>query len=215
MSQDKPLRADARRNRDQILAAAHALFLQHGPEVPLDQIAVRAGVGNATLYRHFPTREALVEHLVADNMRRVGAAATEAMKDAEPREALRRFATEVVEHQTTAMLPILGGQVEAGRSFAQARTEIVDAVRALTTAAHDAGALRPDVEAEDLLLFLSVVTRPLPSVPDELNAALRDRMLGTLLDGLQAGEPTRLPGAPIEIEQIDDNLTAVQRWHGD
>jgi hypothetical protein len=80
-------------------------------------------------------------------------------------------------HDRVADLDEAGDRQERDRG-------VVDSVRALIGAAHDAEALPPDVEAEDLLLFLSVVTRPLPNVPDELNASLRDRMLGTLLDGL-------------------------------
>lgn len=211
MVEDRPLRADARRNRDQILRAAHTLFLQQGPTVPLDQIAVLAGVGNATLYRHYPTREALMQALVVDNMDQVAGAAADALvAEAEPLEALRRFATVVVEREALAMLPIVAGHVETGRSFMRARVDVLNSVRNLTRAAHGDGSLRTDVEAEDLLLFLAVVTRPLPGVSDELNNTVRDRMLGTLLDGLRSGAVTPLSGAPIEADQLITNLTVEE-----
>ncbi|MFC7660235.1 TetR/AcrR family transcriptional regulator [Pseudonocardia benzenivorans] len=65
---DRPLRADARRNREKVLRAAQEAFAEHGMGVPLDEIAGRAGVGPGTVYRHFPTKEALFEAVVAARM---------------------------------------------------------------------------------------------------------------------------------------------------
>src|SRR4051794_32627452 len=68
----RPLRADARRNREQLLEAARDVFVEHGPNAPLDEIARRAGVGIATLYRRFPDRESLMRAVVLDVLARVG-----------------------------------------------------------------------------------------------------------------------------------------------
>ncbi|MFC7584620.1 TetR/AcrR family transcriptional regulator [Nonomuraea antimicrobica] len=89
---DEELRADARRNREQILRAAHLAFLEQGPDAPLDQIATSAGVGNATLYRHFPTRADLIAAVAVDNMEQVAALATEVLAEPSADQALAVFA---------------------------------------------------------------------------------------------------------------------------
>src|SRR5689334_8476225 len=66
---DRPLRADARRNRERILAAARVACAEHGPAVQMDDVARRAGVGVGTVYRHFPTKDALIQALVAEKIR--------------------------------------------------------------------------------------------------------------------------------------------------
>ncbi|MFC9994324.1 TetR/AcrR family transcriptional regulator [Nocardia sp. NPDC127526] len=207
----KELRADARRNREQILRAAQLAFLEQGPEVPLDQIADRAGVGNATLYRHFPTRLALIECVVTDHMTRVAEAATAALTEAPTaRAALTRFAEQVVEQRLVAMLPILGGYVETGPEFRSTRAKVVAALDKLVTAAREQGALRPDVGAADLVMFLAVLTRPLPTISRELNDDVRARMLATLLDGLSPQHATTLPATPITVDRITTNLTTAR-----
>ncbi|MEU6720341.1 TetR/AcrR family transcriptional regulator [Nonomuraea sp. NPDC046802] len=201
------LRADARRNREQILRAAHLAFLNQGPDAPLDQIATGAGVGNATLYRHFPVRAELIGAVVVDNMAQVAAVAAETL-GAEPSagQALAAFARRVVERRIVAMLPILGGHVEPTAEFRQARDHLQAALDALVEAARAEGALRSDVSAADLIMFLTVLTRPLPSVSCDLDDAVRARLLATLLDGLRPGGATPLPGAPLDADLITASL---------
>lgn len=208
----RQLRADARRNREQILRAAHLAFLDQGPDAPLDQIATGAGVGNATLYRHFPTRADLIGAVVVDNMAQVAALATEVLAT-EPSagRALAAFAAGVVERRIVSMLPILGGHVAPDPAFQQARTRLLDALNALVEAARAEGALRRDVSAADLVMFLTVLTRPLPSVSPDLDAAVRARLLATLLNGLRPGGTTPLPGAPLDAELITADLTTANR----
>ncbi|GAA5037504.1 AcrR family transcriptional regulator [Thermocatellispora tengchongensis] len=205
----KELRADARRNREQILRAAHLAFLEHGPDAPLDQIAERAGVGNATLYRHFPTRTDLIQSVVLDDMAQVAALATETLAGAPSAgDALTAFATGVVERRIVAMLPILGGHVEPSPEFHAVRTRVLTALDALVAAARAEGALRPDVSATDLVLFLTVLTRPLPTMSGELGDAVRARMLATLLDGLRPAATTGpLPGLPLTADRITADLS--------
>ncbi|MFI6817607.1 TetR/AcrR family transcriptional regulator [Nonomuraea sp. NPDC050328] len=210
MADHPPMRADARRNREQILRAAHAAFVEYGPAAPLDQIAERAGVGNATLYRHFPTREDLIHSVAVHDMDQVAATATDAL-DSSPSawEAIRTFASQVVEHQSVAMLPILGGQVESGPRFSEAAARVLSAVDSLVDAARAEGTLRPDVTSGDLILFLAVATRPLPALSPALATTLRDRLLGTLLDGLRAGESAPLPGLGMTAEGIVSGLSGA------
>ncbi|MFC4120576.1 TetR/AcrR family transcriptional regulator [Nonomuraea zeae] len=203
----KELRADARRNRGQILHAAHLAFLDQGPDVPLDQIATRAGVGNATLYRHFPARADLIAAVVVDNMAQVAALATEVLATGPSAgQALAAFARGVVERRIVAMLPILGAHVRPGPEFLETRARVLEALDALVGAARAEGALRADVSAADLVMFLTVLTRPLPSVSGDLDDAVRARLLATLLDGLRPGGATPLPGVALDADLITADL---------
>src|SRR3954465_2303509 len=75
----RPLRADARRNRERVITAAGAVFAEHGRDAQMDDVAKRAGVGVGTVYRHFPTKEALIEALAMDRFERILAAGREAL----------------------------------------------------------------------------------------------------------------------------------------
>ena len=84
---DRPLRADARRNRERVIAAARAVFAEHGRDAQMDDVARRAGVGVGTVYRHFPTKEALLVALALDAFERVVAEARRALENPDPWEA--------------------------------------------------------------------------------------------------------------------------------
>ena len=88
----RPLRADARRNRERVLTAAAVVFSEHGHEAQMDDVASRAGVGVGTVYRHFPTKEALMEALAVDRFEKVLAAGQAALERDDPWEALDRRA---------------------------------------------------------------------------------------------------------------------------
>lgn len=209
------MRADARHNRDRIVAAGRELILQRGADAPLDQIAARAGVGNATLYRHFATREDLVRRVVLDDMNRVREEAAAALA-CEPTAwaALRRFCTAVVRGRLVALLPIAGPHLVRDAEFDAVRTELVTALGELLAAARSEGGLRPDVEAGDLVLTLAAVMRPLPGLPAALVEAMQARHLGLVLDGLQANAASTLPGAPVSADDITARLAAGQERPG-
>jgi AcrR family transcriptional regulator len=202
------VRADARHNRDRIVAAGRELILERGADAPLDQIAARAGVGNATLYRHFPTREALVRRVVLDDMEQVGAEAAAALAE-EPTawSALRRFCTAVVRRRLVALLPVAGPHLVPDAEFAEGRAALVTTLGVLLAAARAEGALRPDVHAGDLVLTLAAVMRPMPGLPGPLVEAGQARHLGLVLDGLRAAAATALPGTPISPDEITARLT--------
>ena len=156
--QTEHLRADAARNRDSIVCAASAAFAEHGTDVGLEEIARRAGVGIATLYRRFPTRDALIETVLDETMRhyanRTEAAAEQALT--EPWEAFSSYLMFVMEHQVTdpafadtLVAPQLGSHIFAAqhqRAF-DASLVLVDRVRA-------AGVVRPDFHHADLHLLI-------------------------------------------------------------
>ncbi|MEU6717285.1 helix-turn-helix domain-containing protein [Nonomuraea sp. NPDC046802] len=157
MTSDKPLRADARRNRARVLEAAEAAFSDEGMMVPLDEIARRAGVGAGTVYRHFPTKEALFEAVIHDRLRQLAEDAR-ALTDAErPGEAFQRFLAQVIEQ---AMLnKALCDALEAAGSPAKpadgVQGDIWDAFSVLLGEAQRAGAIRAGIDVVDLRVLLS------------------------------------------------------------
>ena len=150
----KPLRADAQRNRARLLDAARAAFAS-GPEpVTLEQIARDSGVGIGTLYRHFPTREALVEALYRQELAELCASAADLLAAAAPDLALRawmdRFADYVTAKQE--MADALRAVFASGSmTVSQARGELTAALRTILDAGIAAGTLRDDVHAEDIV----------------------------------------------------------------
>src|SRR5581483_10532344 len=97
----RPLRSDARHNYARLLSAAAAAFAEHGPDAPLDEIARRAGVGIGTLYRHFPTRQALLEAVFLDSIEALGAEAVALRDAADPGDALATWLRAVLVHNLT------------------------------------------------------------------------------------------------------------------
>ncbi len=178
----RPLRADARRNRDRLLEVAVRAFSQEGPDVPLDSIARSAGLGIGTLYRHFPTREALVEAAYRTELDRLCDAAPVLLAELPPEQALRAWMDRFVDYMTTkrGMADALKALIASGGNpYAHSRDRMLAAVDSLLTAGVAAGTLRPDVVAADVLAGLSGVT---------LAAGGRDqagRLLDLLADALR------------------------------
>jgi AcrR family transcriptional regulator len=174
-------RADARRNRERLLAAATAAFAA-GSAVPLESIARAAGVGIGTLYRHFPTREALVEAVYRAELAEVSASAAELLTRHRPVDALRRwmdrYASFVAAKRGMAeslCAIALSGAIEPSET----RASIVGAVRLMLDAGADDGSLRDDVSADD------VVTSLLGILLASGSREQSGRMLDLLLDGLR------------------------------
>ncbi|GGQ04230.1 TetR family transcriptional regulator [Streptomyces roseolilacinus] len=198
------LRADALRNRERIVAAAREMFVESGAQVALDEIARRAGVGNATLYRHFPDREALVHEVVVCVMARITRSAERAAaEEADPFGALRRFTHEAADERIGALCPMLSGTFDHDEpGIAAARDRLEGAVQGLFERAQAAGRMRPDVAVGDLLVALSQLTRPLPGTACPVNDQFVHRHLQLLLDGLEAPARSELPGAPATLEAL-------------
>src|SRR5215472_2069072 len=143
----RPLRADARRNRQQILAAARAVFVEQGADAPLDDVARRAGVGIATLYRRFPDRSSLMRAVVLDVLNVVGAEAARAL-DEEPDafSALARYMRAALDARIAAVFPALLGRVPLDDpEIEAARDTAVAPVVTMLERARAEGTLRPDV----------------------------------------------------------------------
>lgn len=183
------LRADARRNRDQLLAAARDVFVDHGADAPLDEVARRAGVGIATLYRRFPDRESLMRAVALDVLGRAGDEAR-AAADAESDSfrALARYMHRALDLRISAVMPALLGRISfEDAEVRQAREASVQPVVRLIEAAQAAGDLRTDVVFGDIGPLLVRLGRPLPGpFPRELDDALAHRQLELALAGLRA-----------------------------
>lgn len=179
------LRADAARNRELLLGAAVRAFAAEGSGATLDGIAKAAGVGIGTLYRHFPTRDALVEAVYRNELDRLCAAAPELAVDRPAAEALRtwmdRFVDYVItkRHLADALHALVGC---GGTPFAHSRERLVEAVGTLLGAGAADGSLRDDVAAADVLVGTSGVCM---AVGDPEGRAQAGRLLDLLVDGLR------------------------------
>ncbi|GAA2136399.1 TetR/AcrR family transcriptional regulator [Streptomyces synnematoformans] len=200
------LRADASRNRERIIDAAREAFVEWGPDVPLDEIARRAGVGNATVYRHFADRRELILQVTLESMRRVTALAEAALTDdgTEPFEALRRFVHRGADERIGSLCPLLADGFDA------AAPEVVDTRNRLDTALEDLmararadGTLRDDVGVGDLMVALAQLTRPLPGLECgvEFDTYVH-RHLALFVDGLMNPARSTLSGSAATFETL-------------
>ncbi|CAL9273347.1 hypothetical protein SUDANB5_01804 [Streptomyces sp. SudanB5_2050] len=199
MAQVRPMRADARRNRERLLEVAAAAFAEHGEGASLDEIAKRAGVGTGTLYRHFPTRQALLEAAYLGRIEAIAARADAVAAERAPGEALREWLDELAAGmmQVRGMRALLGTAVTADGSTVD--TACGDCLRAaagrLVRAAQEAGALRRDVEPIEVLrLVHAVATASGATAGEDGGSASVRRYLSLVWDGLRAQRPV---GAPV------------------
>ncbi|RKN50894.1 TetR/AcrR family transcriptional regulator [Micromonospora endolithica] len=181
----RPLRADAQRNRERLLDAAVRAFSQGGAEVTLDAVARDAGVGIGTLYRHFPTREALVEAAYRNELEKLCDAAGELLERLPPVPATRAWMDLFIDYLSTkrGMADALRLVIAAGTNpFAQSRDRLLAAVGELLAAGVAAKTVRPDAAAADVLTALSGVSLA-AGAPEQRDQA--GRLLDLLLDGLR------------------------------
>ncbi|WP_439679561.1 TetR/AcrR family transcriptional regulator [Embleya sp. MST-111070] len=200
------LRADARRNRERIIAAAREMYVEHGAEVPFDEVARRAGVGNATLYRHFADRGELAHRVILSVLERITEHGERAAaEESRAFTALRRFAHAATEERIGALCTLMSDTVDkAHPELIAARNRLEDLVESLMTRARAEGLLRTDIGSGDLLVAITQLTRPLPGMGGCVaNDAFAHRHLDVLLDGLRAPDPTPLSGAVVTIRDLD------------
>lgn len=148
------MRADARRNYERIVATAREMYFEQGVDVPLDDIVKRAGVGAGTLYRHFPTREVLLEAVYRQEIEDLAERVRTLTKELSPEEALRRWLHEQVRFQKerAGLAAALKAAIDAeSGTFQHCKATLRDAVSVLVEAAQAAGAVRTDIEAVDVM----------------------------------------------------------------
>jgi AcrR family transcriptional regulator len=175
-------RADARRNYEHIVATAREVFAEVGPEAPLDVIARRAGVGSATLYRHFPTREELLHATYQTDIAALARRAVE-LEEYFPRaEALERWLRDYfvpAQEEGGVARMLKSALLTAPHVFAQGKEQFSDAVDSLVRAAQESGDVRDDVTTRDILRMAHGIAISAQGEPEA-----RDRMLTIMFDGL-------------------------------
>lgn len=180
---ERPLRADARRNHEKLVAAAREAFTAHGVETPLDEIARRAGVGPGTLYRHFPTREALLAAVYREDVQTMAAQAADLGERLPPLEALTewlRLQLDYVKYKYglgSAIKSMLGNDSDTLNWCRQTMRAAADQV--LTRAQED-GSIRGDVDPTTMLRLVHAVGVASESAPDQA-----DLLLSVVLAGLR------------------------------
>lgn len=193
----RPMRADARRNYERLITTARTAFMEHGTGASLDDIAKRAGVGSGTLYRHFPTRDALLHAVLRDRIDGLLAHAGELL--AEPARSpeaealtaeaalgrwLRTYLAGAATPRGTSTVIIEAMSAEwADTGLGAAAATICDALGRLLDRAQRAGAVRADIDPRDLLRLTNAVGVASERAPDP--GAYADRMLTLLFDGLR------------------------------
>jgi AcrR family transcriptional regulator len=183
------LRADVRRNRETLLKAATEAFAAEGDDVALEAIAARAGLGIGTLYRHFPSRDALVVAAYQHEVDALCAAAADLLAAQPPDAALRAWAERFADYIATKRA--MGNALRAAAAsdsplFAATREQILGAFRLLLDAGAEAGTLRVDVDPKDVIRVINGIWY-LPAGPhwrDDVG-----RMLDLVIDGLRYGAP--------------------------
>jgi len=201
----RPLRADARRNAEQLLAAARDVVVERGPGAPLDEIARRAGVGIATLYRRFPDRSALLRAVVLDALERTAEAAAAALaEETDGFAALVRYMHAALDARVSAVIPLVLDVLEpADDDLRSAREASAGFVQRIVDEAHADGSLPEDVTFGDIGTLLVRLSRPLPGpVPPALDAELAHRHLDLLVEGLRPSPERHAPGGP-RLERTD------------
>jgi AcrR family transcriptional regulator len=190
-AQARPKRADAQRNRDRLLEVAVSAFSHDGPDVTLESIASDAGVGIGTLYRHFPTREALIEAAYRNELARLCAGVPELIETLPADVALRMWMDRFIDYLATkhGMAEALRRVIASGGNpFAESRESLLGAIGSLLQAGAAQGVLRGDVDPADVMFGISGVSL-VAGAPEQRDQA--GRLLDLLLDGLRYRSPGR------------------------
>jgi len=180
----RPQRADAKRNRARILEAAEAVFAAEGIEVPVDTIAVKAGVGVGTLYRHFPTKEKLCEAILLDRLAALTVDAQALAGAPDPAAAFFGFLEHIVEEgaaKRDLLVAVMGAGLEFEVTSAEVKDGLREAVAVLLVRAQAAGAVRPDVTAD---MVVSLVGATCQAAAHAVGAPAGD-LLAIVCDGLR------------------------------
>ena len=186
----RPQRKDAQRNREQLLGAASVQFSEHGVDVPLEDIAKSAHVGIGTLYRHFPTRGALIEAVFHQEVGQLCDSVDELSRTLSAVDALAQWMQNFVAYVaakrglSVALKELMN---DNPNYFAATRTRIRSAANTVLTAAVESGAIRPDVDADDLIRAMG----GLCMATDDLH--FPERLVGLLMDGLRFNAPGYAP----------------------
>ena len=209
---ERPLRRDARENRDRILAAARAAFAELGTDAGVEEIAVRAGVGVGTLYRRFPTKDALIEAVFEQHLEQIAATAEEALAMSDAWDGFLDYVTRVVALQATnrGLSEILGSHLRGEDLLVRARTRLRPLVGQLIARAQADGALRADITYEDLSVLLWTTGRVVDATRN-VEPGLWQRYLALIVDGLRSSSATPLPRPALTGSQHEAAMLAFMQ----
>jgi len=193
-TEDRPQRADARRNRGRVVAAARECFAEAGLETQVDDVARRAGVGVGTIYRHFPNKEDLARAVAVHRFQELAGMAASALDEPDPWKALSTFMWNAAELQSRDrhLTDLMAAQPDLMHQAATELTDLRERVGQLVTRAQRAGVLRRDVEVDDVPMIMCGLGRAMQMGPGGPRVSWR-RYLALVLDGLRAKEAEPLP----------------------
>ncbi|NIY63470.1 TetR/AcrR family transcriptional regulator [Streptomyces malaysiensis] len=204
VEKETPLRRDARRNREMLITAAREIYTDQGVDAPLDDIARRAGVGSATLYRRFAGRAELIEAVFGDSLRDILRAAEEARSAVDAWVGLTAYLERIfgllAADRGTNDLMTTG--IQGVPSLDALRKENAKTLDVLLRRAQEQGAVRKDATAEDLQFMLAALGRAVPGSTVAAPLAWR-RYLFLLLDGLRPEGSHPLPAPSLTTEQLN------------
>lgn len=183
----KPLRADAKQNRERILKVAEAVFAEKGTSASTEAIAREAKVGIGTVFRHFPTKESLIEAIVVGRLRRLTEVAYSLCAAADPGAAFFEFFTRAVDQAATTHAlanTLADAEVVVKKAKSQVEQDIQQAIDALLTRAQKAGVVRGDIRARELLSLMIGVSRAMEHAG--WDPSVQKRILAVVFDGLRS-----------------------------
>jgi AcrR family transcriptional regulator len=208
-SAERPLRADAERNRRRLLDAADELLAEKGLSVGLDEIARHAGVGVATAYRRFPDKALLVDTLLEERVERIAALAEEALEADDPWEGLVQYLEAAVELHSThrGVKELMFGAGHRQSRVARVGQRMAPLTEQLVRRAQASGQLRADVELTDIALIQRMVSA-LGELRGPHAPGLWRRYLRIVIDGLRTPEPGPLGPPPLTTHELVETVAA-------
>ncbi|MFZ7086846.1 TetR/AcrR family transcriptional regulator [Curtobacterium sp. RRHDQ10] len=199
----RPVRKDAARNRSALLDAAGRAFAALGFDAPLEPIAAAAGLGNATLHRHFPTRAALWEAVLRDPLLEVLDVVTACEVEPDPWTGLAEYVhrTAAIEARREGYHSLMTTRFEGADELLRIRAAIQGHVDRIITRARDAGAVRPDLATTDIAMVQLSIARTIEVFRDVAPEVHR-RWVDLVLDGLRTPTPGPLSAPPLLPNQV-------------
>ena len=206
-----PLRADAERNRQRLLAAAKELLATRGLDVTLDDVARHAGVGTGTAYRRFPNKVALIDALMVDRIGEIAEIARECLEDPDPWVGLTSYFDRALALQAAdrGLKEVLFSAGRGRERSNQARRAIAPVVTKLVARAKEAGVVRGDIDTSDVPL-INFMLNTIVDFSRDIEPELYRRYLAIVLDGLRPRDDLEpLPVEPLHVTEFQD---AMARW---
>jgi AcrR family transcriptional regulator len=206
-----PLRADAERNRQRLLAAAKELFATRGLDVTLDDVARHAGVGTGTAYRRFPNKDALIDALMVDRIGELAQIARDSLEEPDPWRALTGYFERALALQAAdrGLKDVLFSSGRGRERSVQARQQIAPVVTKLVRRAVQAGSVRSDLAVSDVPL-INFMLNTLVDFGRDIEPDLYKRYLAIVLDGLRPRDD--LEPLPVDALPVRTFQDALARW---